>query len=103
MPIANASLLDEGTAAAEAMAMLFNNKNKNHHQITAPKFFIDEKIFKQTKDILITRAKPVGIETVFGKADSIKFDESFPFDQPIDYVPAAVGTMDGAELRGGNL
>src|SRR5580698_4558540 len=59
LPIANASLLDEATAAAEAMAMLFNHKNKNHDHITAPKFFIDEKIFNQTKEILVTRAKPV--------------------------------------------
>ena len=62
LPIANASLLDEGTAAAEAMAMLFNHKNKDHDHITAPKFFVDEKIFKQTKDILITRAKPVELK-----------------------------------------
>src|SRR6478752_752387 len=62
LPIANASLLDEATAAAEAMAMLFNHKNKDHDHITAPKFFIDEKIFEQTKNILSTRAKPVGIE-----------------------------------------
>ena len=67
LPIANASLLDEGTAAAEAMAMLFNHKNKDHDHITAPNFFVDEKIFKQTKDILITRAKPVGIEIGFWK------------------------------------
>ena len=59
LPIANASLLDEGTAAAEAMAMLFNHKNKDHDHITARKFFIDEKIFQQTKDILITTAKPL--------------------------------------------
>ncbi len=70
LPIANASLLDEGTAAAEAMAMLFNHKNKDHDHITAPKFFIDEKIFKQTKDVLKTRAEPVGIEIVFGNYDS---------------------------------
>ena len=66
LPIANASLLDEGTAAAEAMAMLFNHKNKDHDHISAGKFFIDEKIFPQTKDILMTRAKPMGIELVFG-------------------------------------
>jgi glycine dehydrogenase len=77
LPIANASLLDEGTAAAEAMAMLFNHKNKDHDHITAPKFFIDEKIFEQTKNILSTRAKPVGIEVVFGNYNSIKLDESF--------------------------
>ena len=77
LPIANASLLDEGTAAAEAMAMLFNHKNKDHDHIRAAKFFIDNKIFKQTKDVLITRAKPVGIEIVFGNYDSIDLDESF--------------------------
>src|ERR1700709_1068388 len=43
LPLANASLLDEGTAAAEAMTMLFNHKNRNHDDITAPKFFVDEK------------------------------------------------------------
>jgi glycine dehydrogenase len=77
LPIANASLLDEGTAAAEAMAMLFNHKNKDHDHITAGKFFVDEKIFPQTKDVLDTRAKPVGIELVFGSIHSIQLDESF--------------------------
>ncbi len=77
LPIANASLLDEGTAAAEAMAMLFNHKNKNHDHITAPKFFVDENIFEQTKDVLITRAKPVGIDLVIGNVHTITLDESF--------------------------
>ena len=77
LPIANASLLDEGTAAAEAMAMLFNHKNKDHDHITAPKFFVDEKNFEQTKDVLATRAKPVGIELVFGRYDTTDLDESF--------------------------
>ncbi|HET7115911.1 MAG TPA: aminomethyl-transferring glycine dehydrogenase [Hanamia sp.] len=77
LPIANASLLDEGTAAAEAMAMLFNHKNKDHDHISAGKFFIDEKIFPQTKDILITRAKPVGIEPVFGDFKTAQLDESY--------------------------
>jgi glycine dehydrogenase len=77
LPIANASLLDEGTAAAEAMTMLFNHKNKNHDHITAPKFFIDNKIFPQTKEILITRARPAGIEVVFGNFDSAILDETF--------------------------
>ena len=77
LPIANASLLDEGTAAAEAMAMLFNHKNKDHDHITAPKFFVDEAIFAQTKDILITRAKPVNIELVFGDYKTVRLDEDF--------------------------
>ena len=77
LPIANASLLDEGTAAAEGMAMLFNHKNKNHDHITAPKFFVDENIFDQTKDILITRAKPIHIELVFGDYKSIELSEDY--------------------------
>jgi len=92
LPIANASLLDEGTAAAEAMAMLFNHKNKDHDHITAPKFFIDEKIFKQTKDVLITRAKPAGIEIVFGKHHSIQFDESY-FGAIVQY-PNSEGSIE---------
>ena len=77
LPIANASLLDEGTAAAEAMAMLFNHKNKNTDHITSGKFFVDEKIFNQTKDILITRAKPVGIDLVFGDYKTAQLDEKY--------------------------
>jgi glycine dehydrogenase len=77
LPIANASLLDEGTAAAEAMAMLFNNKNKDQDHLTAPKFFVDENIFSQTKDILITRAIPINIALVFGDFKTIQLDESF--------------------------
>ncbi|MEJ7586551.1 MAG: hypothetical protein WKI04_03205 [Ferruginibacter sp.] len=77
LPIANASLLDEGTAAAEAMTMLFNHKNRNHDHITAPKFFVDEKIFDQTRDVLITRADPIGIELIFGDFSALALDEQF--------------------------
>ncbi len=77
LPVANASLLDEGTAAAEGMAMLFNHKNKNHDHITAPKFFVDEKIFAQTREVLITRAEPIGIELVFGSFKNASFDELY--------------------------
>src|SRR6201996_6601320 len=66
LPLTNASLLDEGTAAAEAMTMFFNLKNRDHDHIERAKFFIDNEIFPQTKNVLITRAKPVGIELVFG-------------------------------------
>jgi glycine dehydrogenase len=77
LPVANASLLDEGTAAAEAMAMLLNHKNKNTDNITSPKFFVDENIFAQTKDVLITRATPIHIELVFGDYKKAVLDESY--------------------------
>ena len=77
LPIANASLLDEGTAAAEAMAMLFNQKNKDTDHIVAPKFFVDNNIFEQTKDILVTRAKPIQVELVFGEYKTTTLDEQF--------------------------
>src|SRR5665213_1463294 len=92
LPIANASLLDEGTAAAEAMAMLFNNRNKDHDSITAPKFFVDEKIFNQTKNILITRAKPVGIEIVFGRYNKVTIDENY-FGAIVQY-PDSEGSVE---------
>ena len=92
LPIANASLLDEGTAAAEAMAMLFNHKNKDHDHSTAPKFFIDEKIFSQTKDVLITKAKPVGIEIIFGNYDSMILNDSF-FGAIVQY-PNSEGSIE---------
>jgi glycine dehydrogenase len=92
LPIANASLLDEGTAAAEAMAMLFNHKNKDQNNITAGKFFVDEKIFEQTKEILITRAKPVGIEIVFGDFKTAQPDETY-FGAIVQY-PNRQGNID---------
>ncbi len=76
LPIANASLLDEGTAAAEAMTMFFNQKNKANH-ITHHQFFVDENIFAQTKDLLATRAKPIGIELVIGDYATTKLDDTF--------------------------
>jgi glycine dehydrogenase len=76
LPIANASLLDEGTAAAEAMTMFFNSLNKADN-ITRHKFFVDAEIFPQTKDVLITRATPVGIELVFGSYKMAQLDNTY--------------------------
>ncbi|MEP6615431.1 MAG: aminomethyl-transferring glycine dehydrogenase [Ginsengibacter sp.] len=92
LPIANSSLLDEGTAAAEAMAMLFNYKNKDHDHIVAPKFFVDEKLFPQTKDVLITRAKPVGIELITGNFHTVQMDETF-FGAIVQY-PNSEGSLE---------
>src|SRR5215203_4036483 len=76
LPIANASLLDEATAAAEAMTMFFITLNKHDH-ITHPKFFVDNEIFPQTKDVLFTRAKPIGIEIVTGDYKKATIDATY--------------------------
>lgn len=65
-PIANASLLDEATAAAEAMTMFFSVKNKRAKEEVANEFFVDQKVFDHTIDVLLTRAKPFGIDIVVG-------------------------------------
>ncbi|MHB8259015.1 MAG: aminomethyl-transferring glycine dehydrogenase [Bacteroidia bacterium] len=75
MPIANASLLDEATAVAEAMFMFHNNRSKNKH--AAEKFFVSNTCFPQTIDVVKTRAVPVGIEVVVGDINTINFDDSF--------------------------
>ena len=77
LPIANASLLDEATAAAEAMTMFFNTLNKDINHISRPKFFVDENTFPQTKDVVITRATPIGIEVVFGDYKQAEINETF--------------------------
>ena len=76
LPIANASLLDEATAAAEAMTMFFNTLNKQDH-IERPKFFVDKEIFPQTKDVLVTRAIPIGIEIVEGNYKTTGIDATY--------------------------
>ncbi len=76
LAIANASLLDEATAAAEAMAMLFHHVNKND-KADKPKFFVDELTFAQTKDVLATRALPIGIELVFGDYKAAEIDATY--------------------------
>jgi len=77
LPIANASLLDEATAAAEAMTMFFNTLNRDTHQVSRPRFFVDTEVFPQTKDVVVTRALPVGIEVVFGDYRSAQIDSSY--------------------------
>jgi glycine dehydrogenase len=87
LPLANASLLDEGTAAAEAMIMFFNLKNRDHQHLSVPKFFVDEAIFTQTKDLLITRAEPLGIEIIAGDYTRANIDASY-FGAIVQYPDA---------------
>jgi glycine dehydrogenase len=76
LPLANASLLDEATAGAEAMNLFFHQVNKTE-QINQPKFFVDNEVFPQTKDLIITRATPIGIEVVFGNYKTAVIDNGY--------------------------
>lgn len=84
MPIANASLLDEATAAAEALFMFYSNRSKEKVKNTGKKFFISDTCFPQTIDVLKTRALPYGIELVIGDTNTAKLDSSF-FGMLIQY------------------
>ncbi|PST84640.1 glycine dehydrogenase (aminomethyl-transferring) [Pedobacter yulinensis] len=102
MEIANASLLDEGTAAAEAMFMQYSLR-KNQQ---ANKFFVSSLVFPQTIDILKTRANPYGIELVFGDHQSFEPTADF-FGAAIQY-PAGNGevfdyTAFAASLHASNI
>ncbi len=77
LPVANSSLLDEGTAAAEAMIMLWNGRTRNQKKNGASKFFVSVDILPQTRDILITRAEPLGIELLHGDHRETVLNEDF--------------------------
>ena len=77
MEIANASLLDEATAAAEAMSMLFHTRSREALKNNSNKFFVANDVYPQTLDVLRTRSKPIGIELVSGDPSSFKADPSF--------------------------
>jgi glycine dehydrogenase len=91
MEIANASLLDESTAAAEAMIMMHNARSRSAVKAGANKFFVDEDIFLQTLDVIKTRSAPLGIELITGKYDQFDFNESV-FGAFVQY-PAASGEV----------
>ena len=77
MEIANASLLDEATAAAEAMAMLFSSRSRAKAKAGANKFFVALGCYPQTIDLLTTRAAPMGIEIIVGDFRTINLDDKF--------------------------
>ena len=77
MDLANASLLDEGTAAAEAMIMLFNNRNKEKKLNDFNYFYVDKNIFPQTLSILETRSNPLGIKLIIEDLNKITFNQKF--------------------------
>ncbi|WP_034043403.1 aminomethyl-transferring glycine dehydrogenase [Wocania ichthyoenteri] len=77
MEIANASLLDESTAAAEAMSLLFAVRERSQKKAGVNKFFVSKNILPQTLSLLQTRANPIGIELVIGDEDIFSFSNEF--------------------------
>jgi len=91
MELANASLLDEATAAAEAMALLFAVREREQKKNNTVKFFVSEEILPQTLSLLETRSEPLGIELVVG--DHEKFDFSSEFFGTIIQYPGRTGKV----------
>ncbi len=87
MEIANASLLDEGTAAAEAMIMFWNARSRQETKDGVNKFFISKNVFPQTKEVVTGRALNLGIEVVEGDETSFINDGSF-FGALVQYPDA---------------
>ncbi|WP_400072198.1 aminomethyl-transferring glycine dehydrogenase [Zobellia russellii] len=77
MELANASLLDESTAAAEAMTMLFDVRSRDQKKNGVLKFFVSEEILPQTLSLLKTRSTPLGIELVIGNHEEFTFGQDF--------------------------
>ena len=77
MELANASLLDESTAAAEAMTMLFDVRSRDQKKNNVLKFFVSEEILPQTLSLLKTRSIPLGIELVVGNHEEFEYSADF--------------------------
>ncbi|MCB8994339.1 MAG: aminomethyl-transferring glycine dehydrogenase [Bacteroidales bacterium] len=92
MEIANASLLDESTAAAEAMIMMYNSRSREAVKDAKCRFFADKNIFPQTLAVMHTRAIPLGIELVIGDYSSFSAEGGF-FGAMIQYPDS------GGEIR----
>ncbi|HET6243310.1 MAG: aminomethyl-transferring glycine dehydrogenase [Bacteroidetes bacterium] len=80
MEMANASLLDEATAAAEAMTMFYNTRSREALKNDAHVFFVSDSCFPQTIDVLKTRALPLGIELIIGNHTDLDF-ENLPLER----------------------
>lgn len=91
MEIANCSLLDEATAAAEAMLMMHGLRSRAAVKEGKNTIFVDENIFPQTLDVIITRAEPAGIEVQLGKYNEAELGSNV-FGAIVQY-PAANGEI----------
>ena len=96
LPIANGSLLDEGTAGAEAMILFFHSRSRAKEQAGANKYFVDAKTFPQTIDVLTGRAFHLGIELVIGDYKTHVFTPEF-FGACVQF-PNAEGSVEDYSL-----
>ena len=92
MEIANASLLDEGTAAAEAMSMLFGMRRGDKKSVI--KFFVHDQVFPHTLDILKTRYAPFGVELVIWPLTEYEMNPAAYFVILIQYPDSEGGVTD---------
>ncbi|MDQ4142115.1 MAG: glycine dehydrogenase (aminomethyl-transferring), partial [Bacteroidota bacterium] len=90
MEIANASLLDEATAAAEAMNMFYGLRKNTRKNAT--RFFVSDQVLPQTIDVLKTRATPLGWELVVGDHRTVDLNDTTLFGAIVQY-PAADGEL----------
>ncbi|MCK3686373.1 aminomethyl-transferring glycine dehydrogenase [Maribellus sp. YY47] len=97
MKIANASLLDESTAAAEAMVMMANLRSRQMVKANVNTVLVDEKVWPQTHDVLKTRALPLGFELKIQPKDSFEFDENV-FGVIVQYPNSDGEVIDYADL-----
>lgn len=97
MEISNASLLDESTAAAEAMTLLLAARSREQQKRDTLKFFVDQDLYVQTKALLQTRSEPIGVELVFGDAMTFEPNEEF-FGALVQYPTASGSVRDYVEF-----
>ena len=87
LAVSNASMLDEGTAAAEAMTLARRNSKSDDSSV----FLIDKNVHAQTKAVVATRAKPLGIEVV--EVDALSIDSSLDYFGLLVQYPDTTGTI----------
>ena len=97
MELANASLLDESTAAAEAMALLYAVRPKSQTKSGTVKFYVSDEVLPQTLSVLKTRAIPIGIELVIGSSEEFNFSSDF-FGALVQYPGKSGFIMDLEEF-----
>ena len=84
MPLANASMLDDATAAGEMMLMFFRSRTREQQKNNVCKYFVSEDVFEHCIGVMQTNAAPQGIELVIGNADEVELDNTF-FGAMIQY------------------